>query len=112
MGVESKQTSIQLAGGEERRAEALERRKEFLKQQERQNEDLRMKITSSQYTTIQSKTRQQLEEEREAMIAASVRRFQEESRMQMERAKQEEQRRIEMLKLEEERLKKEEILRQ
>merc|ERR1719239_403864 len=102
------ETKIESAGGEERRAEALERRKEFLKQQE----DLRMKVTSSQFSAVQSKTRQQLEEEREAMFAASVKRVQEESRMQMERAKMEEQKRLDFLKQEEERLKREEVLRQ
>merc|ERR1719462_169103 len=102
------ETKIESAGGEERRAEALERRQEFLKQQE----DLRMKVSSSQFSTVQSKTRQQLEEEREAMFAASVKRVQEESRMQMERAKMEEQKRIDFLKQEEERLKREEVLRQ
>merc|ERR1712012_1373765 len=102
------ETKIESAGGEERRAEALARRREFLKQQE----DLRMKVSSSQFSTVQSKTRQQLEEEREAMFAASVKRVQEESRMQMERAKMEEQKRIDFLKQEEERLKREEVLRQ
>ena len=102
------ETKIESAGGEERRAEALARRQEFLKQQE----DLRMKVSSSQFSTVQSKTRQQLEEEREAMFAASVKRVQEESRMQMERAKMEEQKRIDFLKQEEERLKREEVLRQ
>ena len=102
------ETKIESAGGEERRAEALERRKEFLKQQE----DLRMKVTSSQFSAVQSKSRQQLEEEREAMFAASVKRVQEESRMQMERAKMEEQKRLDFLKQEEERLKREEVLRQ
>merc|ERR550517_870646 len=102
------ETKIESAGGEERRAEALERRQEFLKQQE----DLRMKVTSAQFSAVQSKTRQQLEEEREAMFAASVKRVQEESRMQMERAKMEEQKRLDFLKQEEERLKREEVLRQ
>merc|ERR1712089_47959 len=51
---------------------------------------MHMKISSSKFNVVQSKTRQQLEEEREAMFAASVMRVQEESRMQMERAKQEE----------------------
>merc|ERR1711909_184369 len=96
----SAKTSIEYAGGEERRAEALERRQEFLKQQE----DMHMKISSSQFTAVKSKTRQQLEEEREAMFAASVLRVQEESRMQMERSKQEEQKRIGFLKDEEERV--------
>merc|ERR1712041_32625 len=100
-------TSIEYAGGEERRQEALERRQEFLKQQE----DMHMKISSSKFNVVQSKTRQQLEEEREAMFAASVMRVQEESRMQMERAKQEEQKRIEFLRLEEERARKEDQLR-
>jgi len=71
----------------------------FLKQQE----DMNMKISSSQFSTVQSKSRQQLEEEREAMFAASVKRVQEESRMQMERAKMEEQKRLDFLKQEEER---------
>merc|ERR1719323_461076 len=102
------ETKIESAGGEERRAEALARRQEFPKQQE----DLRMKVSSSQFSTVQSKTRQRLEEEREAMFAASVKRVQEESRMQMERAKMEEQKRIDFLKQEEERLKREEVLRQ
>merc|ERR1719357_1971727 len=78
----------------------------------KQQEDLRMKVSSSQFSTVKSKTRQQLEEEREAMFAASVKRVQEESRMQMERAKMEEQKRIDFLKQEEERLKREEVLRQ
>merc|ERR550539_2303943 len=102
------ETKIESAGGEERRAEALERRKVFLKQQE----DMNMKISSSQFSTVQSKSRQQLEEEREAMFAASVKRVQEESRMQMERAKMEEQKHLDFLKQEEERLKHEEVLRQ
>merc|ERR1712029_793168 len=42
---ETKSTKVEFAGGEERRKEALERRQEFLKQQE----DLHMKITSSQF---------------------------------------------------------------
>lgn len=102
------ETKIETASGEERRADALERRQLFLKQQE----DLRMQVSSSKFSTVQSKTRQQLEEEREAMFAASVLRVQEESRMQAERAKQEEQKRIEFLKDEEERVKRQEILRQ
>merc|ERR1719193_2272493 len=44
------ETKIESAGGEERRAEALARRQEFLKQQE----DLRMKVSSSQFSTVQS----------------------------------------------------------
>merc|ERR1712243_60052 len=79
MKVESKK-SFEYAGGEKARQEALERRQEFLKQQE----DMHMKISSSKFNVVQSKTRQQLEEEREAMFAASVMRVQEESRMQME----------------------------
>merc|ERR1712012_860262 len=102
------ETKIESAGGEERRAEALARRQEFLKQQE----DLRMKVSSSQFSTVQSKTRQQLEEEREAMFAASVKRVQEESRMQMERAKMEEQKRIDFLKQEMMQAQREEMERQ
>merc|ERR1719427_319737 len=99
------ETKIETASGEERRADALERRQLFLKQQE----DLRMQVSSTKFSTVQSKTRQQLEEEREAMFAASVLRVQEESRMQAERAKQEEQKRIEFLKEEEERVRQEKL---
>merc|ERR1711915_1157238 len=83
---ETKSTKVEFAGGEERRKEALERRQEFLKQQE----DLHMKITSSQFNVGNAKTRQQLEEEREAFIKNAVLRVQEEALMLSNRAKEEE----------------------
>merc|ERR1712025_176306 len=107
MKVESK-TSIEYAGGEERRQEALERRQEFLKQQE----DMHMKISSSsQYSMGNAKTRQQLEEEREAYIQNAVKRVQEEALMLSNRAKEEEMKRLEYIRLEEERIKREDALR-
>merc|ERR1711872_99844 len=89
--IESKATKVEFAGGEERRKEALERRQEFLKQQE----DLHMKITSSQFNVGNAKTRQQLEEEREAFIKNAVLRVQEEALMLSNRAKEEEMKRLE-----------------
>merc|ERR1719341_2599645 len=104
----SSATKVEFAGGEERRKEALERRQEFLKQQE----DLHMKITSSsQYNVSNAKSRQQLEEEREAYIKNAVLRVQEEALMLSTRAKEEEQKRMEYIRLEEERIKREDILR-
>merc|ERR1712042_366523 len=106
--IESKATKVEFAGGEERRKEALERRQEFLKQQE----DLHMKITSSsQYSMSNAKTRQQLEEEREAYIQNAVKRVQEEALMLSNRAKEEEMKRLEYIRLEEERIKREDALR-
>merc|ERR1712083_221823 len=104
---EAKSTKVEFAGGEERRKEALERRQEFLKQQE----DLHMKITSSQFNVGNAKTRQQLEEEREAFIKNAVLRVQEEALMLSNRAKEEEMKRLEYIRLEEERIKKEDKLR-
>merc|ERR1711915_59486 len=104
---ETKSTKVEFAGGEERRKEALERRQEFLKQQE----DLHMKITSSQFNVGNAKTRQQLEEEREAFIKNAVLRVQEEALMLSNRAKEEEMKRLEYIRLEEERIKKEDKLR-
>merc|ERR1711915_783347 len=75
---------------------ALERRQEFLKQQE----DLHMKITSSQFNVGNAKTRQQLEEEREAFIKNAVFRVQEEALMLSNRAKEEEMKRLEYIRLE------------
>jgi len=106
--IESKSTKVEFAGGEERRKEALERRQEFLKQQE----DLHMKITSSsQFNINNAKTRQQLEEEREAYIQNAVKRVQEEALMLSNRAREEEMKRLEYIKLEEERIKREDQLR-
>merc|ERR1712157_240057 len=83
-------------------------RQEFLKQQE----DLHMKITSSsQYSMGNAKTRQQLEEEREAYIQNAVKRVQEEALMLSNRAKEEEMKRLEYIRLEEERIKREDALR-
>merc|ERR1712198_553092 len=92
---ETKSTKVEFAGGEERRKEALERRQEFLKQQE----DLHMKITSSQFNVGNAKTRQQLEEEREAFIKNAVLRAEEE-RKAKELARQEEIKRQQALMLE------------
>merc|ERR1712226_587774 len=90
--IESKSTKVEFAGGEERRKEALERRQEFLKQQE----DLHVKISSSsEFKVSSAKTRQQLEEEREAFIKNAVLRFQEEALMLSKRAKEEEMKRLE-----------------
>merc|ERR1712105_196199 len=81
---------------------------EFLKQQE----DLHMKITSSsQYNMSNAKTRQQLEQEREAYIQNAVKRVQEEALMLSNRAREEEMKRLEYIKLEEERIKREDALR-
>merc|ERR1711892_913160 len=106
--IETKSTKVEFAGGEERRKEALERRQEFLKQQE----DLHMKITSSsQYNVSNAKSRQQLEEEREAYIKNAVLRVQEEALMLSNRAKEEENKRIEYIRMETERIAREDILR-
>merc|ERR1711892_443831 len=106
--IETKSTKVEFAGGEERRKEALERRQEFLKQQE----DLHMKITcSSQYSVSNAKSRQQLEEEREAYIKNAVLRVQEEALMLSNRAKEEENKRIEYIRMETERIAREDILR-
>merc|ERR1711892_387729 len=106
--IETKSTKVEFAGGEERRKEALDRRQEFLKQQE----DLHMKITSSsQYNVSNAKSRQQLEEEREAYIKNAVLRVQEEALMLSNRAKEEENKRIEYIRMETERIAREDILR-
>merc|ERR1712083_1164351 len=70
-----------------------------------------MKITSSQFNVGNAKTRQQLEEEREAFIKNAVLRVQEEALMLSNRAKEEEMKRLEYIRLEEERIKKEDKLR-
>merc|ERR1711892_1189691 len=106
--IETKSTKVEFAGGEERRKEALERRQEFLKQQE----DLHMKITSSsEFKISNAKSRQQLEEEREAYIKNAVLRVQEEALMLSNRAKEEENKRIEYIRMETERIAREDILR-
>merc|ERR1712217_254689 len=107
--MESKMESkIEFSSGEERRKEALERRQEFLKQ----NEDLHMQIKSSDIKFTNVKTRQQLEEERESFFKNTVMRVQEEANMISNRAKEDEMKRVEFLKLEEERIMREEKLRQ
>jgi chromosome segregation protein len=107
--MESKMESkIEFSSGEERRKEALERRQEFLKE----NEDLHMKIKSSDFKMTNVKTRQQLEEERESFFKNTVKRVQEEATMISNRAKEDEQKRVEFLKREEERIMREEKLRQ
>merc|ERR1712079_738977 len=107
--VESKMESkVEFSSGEERRKEALERRQEFLKE----NEDLYMQIKSSDFKMTNVKTRQQLEQERESFFQNTVMRVQEEAKMISSRAKEDEMKRIEYLKSEEERIKREEILRQ
>merc|ERR1711892_152928 len=107
--IETKSSKVEFAGGEERRKEALERRQEFLKQQE----DLHMKITSSsQYNVSNAKSRQQLEEEREAYIKNAVLRVQEEALMLSKRSKDEEMKRVEFIRMEEERMAREDVLRQ
>merc|ERR1712233_97395 len=97
-----------MGSGEDRRKEALERRQEFLKQ----NEDLHMQIKSSDFKMTNVKTRQQLEEEREEFFKSTVLRVQQEAQQMSSRAKEDEMKRIEYLKSEEERIKREEILRQ
>merc|ERR1739838_126319 len=107
--IETKSTKVEFAGGEERRKEALERRQEFLKQQE----DLHMKITSSsEFKISNAKSRQQLEEEREAYIKNAVLRVQEEALMLSKRSKDEEMKRVEFIRMEEERMAREDVLRQ
>merc|ERR1711973_546913 len=103
--VESK---VEFSSGEDRRKEALERRQEFLKQ----NEDLHMQIKSSDFKMTNVKTRQQLEEERESFFKNTVLKVQQEAQLMSSRAKDDEMKRIEYLKSEEERIKREEILRQ
>merc|ERR1719384_282063 len=103
--VESK---VEFSAGEDRRKEAIERRQEFLKQQE----DLHMTVKSSEMKVSNVKSRQQLEEEREAFFKNTVMRVQQEATMLSNRAKEEEQKRLEWLKTEEERMAREEILRQ
>merc|ERR1712131_32969 len=58
------------------------------------------------------KTRQQLEEERESFFKNTVLKVQQEAQLMSSRAKDDEMKRIEYLKSEEERIKREEILRQ
>merc|ERR1739838_766873 len=107
--IETKSSKVEFAGGEERRKEALERRQEFLKQQE----DLHMKITSSsEFKISNAKSRQQLEEEREAYIKNAVLRVQEEALMLSKRSKDEEMKRVEFIRMEEERMAREDVLRQ
>merc|ERR1712193_301357 len=107
--VESKMESkVEFSSGEERRKEALERRQEFLKE----NEDLYMQVKSSDFKMTNVKTRRQLEQERESFFQNTVMSVQEEAKMISSRAKEDEMKRIEYLKSEEERIKREEILRQ
>merc|ERR1739842_128228 len=76
------------------RKEALERRQEFLKE----NEDLHMKIKSTDFKITNVKTRQQLEQERESFFQSTVKRVQEEATMISNRAKEDEMKRVEFLK--------------
>jgi len=71
-----------------------------------------MNITTSEYRTVDVKTRQQIEEEREAYIQQTVMKIQQEALGLKERIKMEENSRIQMIKQEEERLKIEEVKRQ
>merc|ERR1711915_464050 len=89
------------------------KRLEYIRLEEERikKEDLHMKITSSQFNVGNAKTRQQLEEEREAFIKNAVLRVQEEALMLSNRAKEEEMKRLEYIRLEEERIKKEDKLR-
>merc|ERR1711982_157736 len=95
-------------GGEERRKEALERRQEFLEQ----NKDLHMQLKTSEFKMTSAKTWEQLEEKRESFFRNTVMRVQEEAAMLSNRAKEDELKRIEYLKSEEERIKREEVFRQ
>merc|ERR1712176_25543 len=107
--MESKiESKVEFSSGEERRKEALEGRQEFLKE----NEDLHMKIKSSDFKMTNVKTRQQLEQERESFFQNTVKRVQEEAAMISNRAKEDEMKRVEFLKREEERIAREEKLRQ
>merc|ERR1712066_1209387 len=101
--MESKiESKVEFSSGEERRKEALERRQEFLKE----NEDLHMKIKSSDFKMTNVKTRQQLEEERESFFKNTVLKVQQEAQLMSSRAKDDEMKRIEYLKSEEERIKR------
>merc|ERR1712111_277551 len=108
MGESKIESKVEFSSGEERRKEALERRQEFLKE----NEDLHMKIKSSDFKMTNVKTRQQLEQERESFFQNTVKRVQEEAAMISNRAKEDEMKRVEFLKREEERIEREEKLRQ
>merc|ERR1712128_91263 len=66
--VSSVSQKVESSSGEERKQEALARRKEFLKEQE----DMHMKLSVSEFKTTQVKSRQQLEEERELFIQRAV----------------------------------------
>merc|ERR1711874_75108 len=95
-------------GGEQRKAEALQRRQEFLKEQE----DLHMKITKSEFKTFAVKSRRELEEERELYLKSAIQRVQEEAEAMKRRQQEDEKKREEMLRLEKERLANEDRLRQ
>merc|ERR1711931_33282 len=84
---EIQSSQIEFASGDERRREALERRQEFLKQQE----DLHMQIKTSDIKVGNVKSRQQLEEEREAYIKKTIMMVQEEAMILSKRAKEEEE---------------------
>ena len=102
-------TASEIISGEERKKEALQRREEFLKQ----NEDLYLTVkTSSEFKTVPVKSRKELEEEREAYIKKTVLRIQEEAFALSMRAKEEEEKRVEMLRLEKQRIIKEDQMRQ
>merc|ERR1712168_1117085 len=105
---EIQSSQIEFASGDERRREALERRQEFLKQQE----DLHMEIKTSDIKVKNVKSRQQLEEEREAYIKKTIMMVQGEAMILSKRAKEEEEKRTQYLQLEEERIKREDESRQ
>merc|ERR1711972_108418 len=86
--VKSEQTVSQ--SKEERKAEAIQRREEFLKKKE----NIDMNITTSEYKTVDVKTRQQIEEEREAYIQQTVMKIQQEALGLKERIKMEENSRL------------------
>jgi len=94
--------------GEERRVEAVQRRQEFLKEQE----DLHMKITKSEFKTFTVKSRRELEEERELYLRNAIERVQEEATSMKNRQENDEKKRFEMFRMEEERIATEDRLRQ
>lgn len=106
--IQAQQTQVSMKSGEERKKEALERRDEFLKQQQ----EISMKLNTSEFKTIEVKSKKELDEEREAIMLAAITRIKEESMSLSNRLKMEEQKRVEFIRAEEERQRQEDIMRQ
>merc|ERR1712168_1074321 len=91
-----------LRQGELRRQEALERRKQFLHEASKENEieafSIEVLKDTSPISNISVKSREQLEEERDAMVNQTILQYQRESSIMRDRLRKEEESRQKQLR--------------